>query len=133
VCETLVDDALGPISVAVAVETRPGVYRITLSRAITAGGVTTIRYSGDGSFVSYVAHPANANGDGVANPVDILFMIDVLNGVSVPPHGAYSSDIDHSGVSNPSDILRLIDLLNGAGVFETWNGTPRPANPVDCP
>lgn len=133
VCETATDSLVGAVSIATVSEMSGSQYEIVLSRAITAGAVTTIRFLGDGSFVSYIAHPANVNGDGVSNPVDILFMIDILNGVSVPPHGTYGTDIDRSNATNPADVLRVIDLLNGAGAFEVWNGIARPVNSGECP
>jgi len=98
-----------------------GQYRLTLARAITAGAVTTLRYEPTGSFVEYVAHPANVNADSASAPADILDLIDGLNEVYTFPWGAYSCDIDHSGECNPADILTEIDLLNGAGVWDASN------------
>jgi hypothetical protein len=68
--------------------------------------------------------PADANGDRISSPLDILAMIDDLNSVEVLP--AYSTDIDRSGQTNPSDLLKLIDLLNGAGDFPAFNGVALP-------
>lgn len=132
-CESAPDPLLGPNSIASITELGGGAYRVVLTRAITAGGATVIRYLGDSSTASFIAHPANTNGDNTASPIDILFMIDALNGVQQPPHGLYSTDIDHSGVAGPADILRVIDLLNGAGEFAAWNGTPRPNPATACP
>lgn len=109
-----------------------GAHRLVLGRPITPGAVTTIRYTGTGAAVTYFFHPANANADGLSAPTDILFLIDMLNGVVVPPHGIYSRDIDRSGAPNPADILRLIDLLNGADAFIVWNGTLLPST-SGCP
>jgi hypothetical protein len=67
--------------------------------------------------------PADANGDGTAAPVDILDIIDNLNGVTNPPLAIYQSDIDRSAESNPADILTEIDLLNGASGYPVANGT----------
>lgn len=68
--------------------------------------------------------PADANGDGNASAVDILALIDSLNGVT--PRPIESTDIDRSGVANPADILRLIDLLNGAGPYDPYLGHSLP-------
>ena len=57
-------------------------------------------------------------------PLDILALIDRLNGVIALPE--WSTDIDRDGSAGPQDILRLIDLLNGAGAFEPWNGKSLP-------
>jgi hypothetical protein len=111
-----------------------GTYVITLLEPIPAGEVTTISYLDDQGFatsVVFTSHPANANADGEANPLDLLSLINYLNGIEQPPFGLYGMDVDHSGVATPADILRLIDLLNGAQVFDVWNETPRPA--IVCP
>lgn len=125
----------GPNSITSAIDLGGGQYEISLGRAITAGAVTTIEYLGDGSFVEFISHPANANADSAATSQDILSLIDYLNEVSTPPYGDYSCDINHSDACNAQDILRLIDLLNGAGVFDPWNSTPLPVNtssPISC-
>ncbi|UCE59620.1 MAG: hypothetical protein JSU63_19525 [Phycisphaerales bacterium] len=130
-CETAADPMYGPNAIADVGEVSPGIYALRLDRPINAGAATTISYA-DGSYVEYVSHPANANDDGVANTVDILFLVDMLNEVESPPHGLHSQDIDHSGVFNTADILRLVDLLNGAGVYTSWFLSPTPVN-TSCP
>lgn len=111
-----------------------GRYVITLWESMSAGSVTVISYLDDQGFATtgtFTSHPANANADGAANSLDILSLINYLNGVEQSPFGLYSTDINHSGVDNPADILRLIDLLNGADALDVWNETPRPA--IVCP
>lgn len=56
-------------------------------------------------------------------------LIDILNTVSLPKWGSYSTDIDHSGVTGAPDILEIIDLLNGASMFTAWNNLSLPPNP----
>lgn len=131
-CETASDPLLGPNSITSVTDNGDGTYSLTLDHAITAGAVTTIQYTGDGSFVSFIAHPSNTNGDTAASPVDVLEIINNLNNVTPPVYPTYSEDIDHTGAFNPADLLRTIDLLNGAGVFQVWNGTLRPTN-LTCP
>ena len=131
-CETAVDPLLGPNAVDSVVDTAVGFYQITLDHPITAGAVTTIQYTGDGSYVEYIAHPANADADTASAPADILKIIDMINGVTFPPHGIYSQDIDHDGTLAPADILRTIDLLNGAGAFDVWLNSLAPQN-TGCP
>lgn len=131
VCETHTG-GLPPNGTTSATHLGGGLYSIVLNRPVTPGAVTTISYEGGSGVVSYTTHPGNANADLFASPTDILFVIDMLNGVATPPHGVYSQDIDHSGGFNPADILRLIDLLNGADAFTVWNGTPRPSA-TGCP
>ncbi len=130
-CETATDP-LGSNGINSVVPMGSGVYRITLNRGISMGAITTIQYVGDGSFVQYTSHPANANSDSAANPSDVIVLIDHLNGVRVPPLTRYQCDFDHSGVCGPPDIITLIDLLNGAGGFDPWNGTVKPTN-LTCP
>jgi hypothetical protein len=131
-CETVVDPLLGVNAISGVVDLGGGVYEIVLDHAITAGAVTTIQYKGDGSFVEYISHPANADADAGSAPADILVIIDVLNGVRTPVHGHYSQDIDHDGEYGPADILRLIDLLNGAGAYDPWLDVTLPEN-TSCP
>ena len=76
------------------------------------------------------ALPADANGDRTAAPVDILDIIDNLNGVLNPPLAIYQCDIDRSAVCAPADILMEIDLLNGASGFPFSNGTALPTCPI---
>jgi hypothetical protein len=129
-CETAVDP-LGPNDIASVMYHGSGLYQIILDRAIAMGAVTTITYTGDNSFVTYVSHPGNVNSDTITSPPDILHLIDNLNGVRIPPLTPYQCDLDRSAACAPADIITLIDLLNGAGAFEPWNGTGRPVN--TCP
>lgn len=123
----------GPNSIQSVVDEASGVYTITLSRPITPGAVTRLAYTPDtglGTIATFYFHPGNVNGDSSASPVDILRIIDCLNGVNPDgncPFGLLSRDIDRSGQFNPADVLRVIDLLNGADVFDPWNGTALPS------
>lgn len=129
-CETEVDINLGPNSIGFVIDQNNGFYDIFLSRPITPGAVTRIIHTPTNNYVEYISHPANTNGDSVSGVADVLNIIDMLNGVKLPPHGVYSQDIDHSGSFGPPDVLRTIDLLNGSGVYDVWNGTPLPVNNV---
>jgi hypothetical protein len=131
-CETSLDPLAGANDIASVEDLGGGNYVITLMHAITPGAITELRYTNDPTPVTYMSHPANVNNDTAAGPADILYLIDVLNGVSAAPFGLYSVDVDRSGQPGPPDILRLIDLLNGAGTFDSWLNTARPAN-GGCP
>lgn len=131
-CETAPHPVLGANDIADVTDLGGGNYEIVLLRAITPGAVTTIRNEGSGEFIDYRSHPANANGDGLADSKDITLLVEVLNGTAVPPHGLYSVDINRSGTATGADVLRLIDVLNGADALDAWNGTPLPAN-TSCP
>lgn len=131
-CETS-NGGLAPNAINSVTEGPAGTYSIALARPITPGAVSTVRYLGNNATATYISHPANANGDSLANSVDILRLIDYINGVATAPWGQLSTDIDRSNATNPADILRLIDLLNGAGELEVWNATPLPTNPGSCP
>jgi len=133
-CETIVDAEKGPNAVASVTNLGVGRYRIILERAITPGGVTTIRYLGDGSSVEYTAHPGNVNADDTADANDLVALIDCcLLGLCTPEWGAQSCDMDHSGAWTPSDILMVIDVLNGAGTLNPALNTTIPDNPGSCP
>ncbi len=65
--------------------------------------------------------PGDANGDRTAAPVDILDIIDNLNGVRNPSLPMHQCDIDRSNLCAPADILGEIDLLNGANGWPVYN------------
>jgi len=103
--------------------------RVNLNEPIEPGAWTCVAHepSGTRSCLGYL--PGDVSGDGTSSPVDILKVIDGLNGVANPPLAAYQTDLDRSDQSNPADVLRLIDLLNGAGDFDPWNYANLPAMP----
>jgi hypothetical protein len=130
-CETATD-GVGGNGIVSAVDGGGGVYEIVLQRPITAGAATTIRYIRDNSFVRYLSHPANVNGDAAANLNDVTALVAVLGGGSAPVHGNHSVDLDHSGMPTAADLVRLGDLLNGGGSFAVGMGTALPGN-GSCP
>lgn len=97
---------------------------LTLSGPIVPGKWTRITHLASGSSTRIGYLPSDVNGDKTSSPVDILKIIDHLNGVENYP--AMRTDIDRSGATNPADILRVIDLLNGADAFIVWNGATLP-------
>ncbi|MDO8632308.1 MAG: hypothetical protein Q7R41_17635 [Phycisphaerales bacterium] len=102
---------------------------VTLSSVIPAQAWTCISHTGTGDQVCLGSLPADANGDRTAAPVDILDIIDNLNGVLIPPLAVHQCDMDRSNLCAPADILTEIDLLNGASGFLVWNGKTLPACP----
>lgn len=125
-----------PNTITSVVENPLGTYTVSLFRPITAGAGTSITYTpttGTPSIGCFKSHPANINGDSTAAPVDILDLIDHLNGVRVPPLFVWQCDVDRSNSCLPADIITLIDMLNGANGFIVWNGTSRPVGPAGCP
>ena len=58
---------------------------------------------------------------------DVLFPIDVLNGVINPAPPQHQTDTDRSGITNPSDVLRVIDLLNGGRLYDEYLDAELPA------
>jgi hypothetical protein len=123
ICET--DDGGDPNGVASVVDNGGGSYTITLDRPATVGAVTALLY--DNATVGRIFfHPSNVNGDDLASPLDILAIIDILNGVLEAPFGDASSDIDRSDLVAPPDILAVIDLLNGADTHDVWLDTSLP-------
>lgn len=97
---------------------------IALDRPISAGAWTRVSHEPSCTSVRIGYLPADVNGDGTSSPLDILALIDHLNGLG--DQSEWSTDINRSGLTEPSDILRVIDLLNGAGEFEAWNGVTLP-------
>jgi len=133
-CETVVDGS--PNSIMNVVEAPAGTYTLTLARTITPNAVTTITYTGTNTTGTFISHPGNVNADSTASPIDILRIIDCLNGVNQAmtcPFGfPWSRDIDQSGLFASADILRVIDLLNGADTFNPALNTTLPSS-AGCP
>jgi hypothetical protein len=131
-CETRNDPLLGPNAVDAVTSLGAGGYEIVLDHAITAGGVTTIRYRGDG-YLDYTAHPANVDANGTVDMLDMIMMIDCcLLQLCAPISLEHGCDIDRSGLIAPLDALREADLMNGAHLYSVWRGTPLPFN-SSCP
>ena len=109
------------------------IVTLTLSGFIPPGAWTVFMHnaSGTASVLAYL--PAVMNGDGTAASIDILHVIDGLNGVLDPPLAIWQCDVARSGMCVPSDILRVIDLLNGAEAFDAWNGVSLGPVPETCP
>ncbi len=124
-----------------AVAETPNTYEIVLEDPIRPGVWTSVGpvvQRADGiPFEPLPCHkpiaigflPADADGDGKSGPVDILHLIDHLNGVYDPPMEIWQCDMNRSGVCGPADILRLIDLLNGANSSRPWLGVSLPPRP----
>ena len=73
------------------------------------------------------AGPTKINRSASPSAVDILALIDSLNGISLLP--IERTDINRSGVASGPDILRLIDLLNGVNTSRPWLGVSLPTRP----
>ncbi len=117
------DGGLLPNSITSISEGAPGDYTIMLARPITPGSCTTITYDGAGTAqtTKFSFLPGDVSGNGTASPGDIMELIDILNGMSMPVWDVYSTDVDASGVTGAPDILAIIDVLNGADCFAPWN------------
>lgn len=96
-------------------------YEILLDRPISGGHWTEIIFLPTDESVCLASLPADANGGGLSESGDVTALINFINLIPPPPpHGFYSTDINHSGVTTPVDITRLFDLLNGASTFIVW-------------
>jgi hypothetical protein len=106
-------------------------YRVTLDfvEHIPIGACTTIRHVPSETSVSLGYLPADVTGTGLVSQVDLIRLIEYLNGTAAVPPEDWQCDIDHSGLCDPLDILRLIDLLNGANSQHPWLGEQLP----ECP
>jgi hypothetical protein len=110
-----------PISVVDVVPLGGGVYHVVLDRTISVRAWTTVTHLASDTAVRLGYLPGDVNGDGTSSPVDILALIDVLNG-AIDPLPLWSVDIDRSGSARLSDILREIDVLSGVGEYEPFVG-----------
>ncbi len=110
-------DGVGP-QIASVVKTSTNHVRINLSEPIQPGAWTTIVYNPTSSPVTFGYLPADVNGDETSAPIDILYLINSLNGVV--PRPIESTDIDRNGITEVPDIMREIDLLVGAQAFDPW-------------
>ncbi len=97
---------------------------IVLTNPIPPQRWTRIAHTASGSSTRIGFLPGDVNNDRSASPVDILKIIDHLNGVET--YAIHQTDIDRSGVTNPADVLRVIDLLNGADCYDPYNGATLP-------
>ncbi len=100
---------------------------LTFDGPIPSGAMTTIRHVPSNTHVCMGFLPGDAGGNRKVHELDILQLIDRLNGVL--PQTPRLCDIDRSGECDPLDILRLIDLMNGAGEYDPWLG----AEIAPCP
>lgn len=101
---------------------------LQLSDPIPAGAWTKITLNDltpDSICLGFL--PADVTGDGTSGALDILGIIDCLNGVQTCE--IYQGDVNRSAAMNSQDILTVIDLLNGAGEFDPWNAVSLPASP----
>ncbi len=91
---------------------------VQLTDSIPVGNCTTLVYTPSGSAVTIGYLPGDVDGDGTSGPLDLLALIDHLNGVVTLRE--YQCDINRTGKCEPNDILRVVDLLNGAGAYRKW-------------
>jgi low density lipoprotein receptor-related protein 5/6 len=101
-----------------------GEVTVQLERPVTPGSWTTIVHRASGTRTRLGFLPGDVNGDAQVGSVDLLALLDDLNGLSALP--VHATDINRSGQPEPQDVLRLLDLLNGAGDYESWNGRTLP-------
>jgi hypothetical protein len=99
--------------------------QVNLNAPIEPKTWATIMHGPTQSKVRVGYLPGDVNGDGFSGPVDILDLIDALNGIG-PVRSMGSTDLDRSGLALPADILMLVDLLNGAGALDAYLGARLP-------
>ena len=98
------------------------IYSVAIPKAWT-----TITHWPTGAVTRIGYLPADVNNDKLSNANDVLYLINVLNGVIDPTPPAYQTDTDRSGAANANDVLRVIDLLNGAGAYDEYLDAELPA------
>jgi len=103
---------------------------LQLDSRIPPGHWTNFTYTGPGDGTGDSVRlgflPGDVSGDLTSGPLDILRLIDGLNGVPPAFLGVFQCDLDRSTQCGPADILREIDVLNGADGFDVWNGRTLP-------
>ncbi len=125
----MIETSGGSVPVVVATPSVDDMVTVVLDQPIPAGECTTLTYLPDGSVIELGYLPADVDGDGQAGTLDILKLIDNLNGFVDPPLASWQCDVDRSDECNPLDVLRVIDLLNGADAFQSWLGRELPPCP----
>lgn len=125
------------IAEVVPVETIPNTYDVLFVDPLPPGAWTTLgahAESFDGQPLSEEADtvtlgflPGDVDGSRSVGPLDILALINSINGVIPLP--LERTDINRSGVTGPQDILRLIDLINGANTTRPWLEQSLPPQP----
>lgn len=103
--------------------------RLNLSSRIPAGAWTCFTYTPSSLMKCIGFLPGDVDNNRTTAPVDILKLIDNLNGIVVPALTADRCDMDRSGACLPADIITLIDMLNGTNGFIVWNGKTLPTCP----
>jgi len=98
---------------------------LEFDRSIPAGHWTRITYLPTGKTTRVGSLPGDVNGDGESGILDVLALVNSLNGVG-PVLAAWQTDLDRSGETNALDVLQEIDLLNGADCLDPWIGRTLP-------
>jgi hypothetical protein len=116
-------DGLAP-SIAQLSILRNDTVRLIVSGPIEPGAWTVFTHNASGTSVRVGYLPGDANGDGWAAAVDLLVLVDGLNG----EHSleGWQGDIDRNGIQDEADVQTLTDLLQGNGAFDAWVGRTLP-------
>ena len=138
ICETNAVNGVNTIEIVEKIDDTT--YRLTLTTPIAVGDATVIIYDGDDqNQLVYRSHPGNVNADNRTLPIDLLFLINVQNGVSNAQYGRFSSDIDGDlGLAtDDADLQALVRLLDGTDPAGNWINTRIPdacvnEMPDDC-
>lgn len=100
--------------------------RVTLDTTIEPEAWTTMTHTtkAQDADVRLGYLPGDVNGDAVVGPVDLLALMDSINGVVPLPD--YATDIDRNAFVLASDMERLLDLFEGNGAYESYLGAALP-------
>jgi len=105
----------------------PGVWTTMIADVVSATGSPISPDPCDRIDLGFL--PGDANGDLFSGPVDILHVVDCLNGVAAPACPLWECDIDRNGTCAKPDILREVDLLNGVWATRPWWDVTLPPQP----
>lgn len=102
-------------------------YDIVLTRPISAGHWTTIKYWSGSKKIAYASLPGDVNGDGVVVS-GTGSGSDQIALQNCSTCSIYRKDIDHSGSYPAGDLIALADLFGGNGKFIPWDTKYLPSN-----
>jgi len=95
----------------VPAENQEGDTLVTLVAQDTGGLTDTLRINI--SVISFIR--GDANGNGVLNGVDVVYLVNYLKGVGPPPDPYLAGDANGNGEVNGLDVVYLVNYFKGGG------------------
>jgi len=114
-------------------------FTVQLDRSIEPGTWTTIRANvvdesgrpiqpeADSITIGFL--PGDVDGSGMTGAADVLYLVDMLNGVAGTASDPLACDVDRNGACDDADVDRLFDLLYGVNATRPWVNVALPPKP----